>query len=167
MIRTFLMLTLSGVLALWLQVGLAPVLSTFGIHLSWLLLVSLFWVLYDGKRGVAYFALIMGLCADSLSHGVLGVYGFSFFVTALLGRSMNRWFYTNQSVFVGIALVALSTLEHAISLSLFVWLDPTLEISGLLMSYFLPSILAQGFLGALLAPIMDWFEKRESLQTGS
>ncbi len=164
MIRTFLMLTLSGVLALWLQVGLAPVLSNLGVHLSWLLLVSLFWVLYDGKRGISYFALVMGLCADSLSHGVLGVYGFSFFVTALLGRYMNRWFYTNQSIFVAIAIILLSTLEHTISLSLFVWLDPTLEISGLLMTYFLPSILAQGLLGALLAPIMDWFEKREPLQ---
>ncbi|MGA1600628.1 MAG: hypothetical protein ACO4AU_16400, partial [bacterium] len=99
------------------------------------------------------------LCHDALTHGVVGIYGLSYFLTALFARSLNRWFYTNQLLFLCITVALLSAVERLLAMTLFLWGEP--ELLPLRWDLLLTkTLLAQAVAGSLVIPMFMHYEKR-------
>ena len=109
---------LAGVTAFWLQVTVMPGLELFGIHPNLpLMTVALF-----GMRwlhpGLYVYAALAGLALDSFSHGVLGVYGISFLLTAALANVAGILIYEQNPLFTALAVSVLTLAEGLASLTL-------------------------------------------------
>lgn len=136
--------------SLWLQVGVAPYLSVFGIKpdlmLLMLLVVALRWI----EPWLFVYAALAGLALDVFSHGVLGVYGLSFFLVSFLARYVGFAIYENNVLFTMAAVAGLTLAEGVIAITIFELLDPTVPWWHWLLTVVLPLSLYHG----LIAPFL-------------
>ncbi len=138
-----------GLLGVWLQITLAPSLAIFGIKPNLALLTLLAAGVRWREPWLFIYAALVGLALDALTHGALGVYGISFFVTAIVARQAGGSIYENNA-FTGIlAVAALSVLQGLISTTLFYVLDAGVPWWRWTMLRVLP----EAFYNALLAPL--------------
>ena len=114
-----------GIATLWLQLTLAPLVALFGMKANLLLLTVLVIGLRWSDPWYFLYGAIAGLAADVFSHGVLGIYGTSYFLVALLARLTGVSVYENSLLFGLVGVFGLSLAEGLISLSLLELLDST------------------------------------------
>ena len=69
-----------GVATLWLQLTVAPYLALFGLKPNLMLLAVLLLALRRQEPWMFVYAAVAGLALDVFSHGIIGVYGPSFFL---------------------------------------------------------------------------------------
>ena len=139
-----------GIATLWLQLTVAPLVAVFGYKPN-LLLLS---VAVMGLRGVEpwlfLYAVGAGLSLDVFSHGVLGIYGLSFFAISFLARLIGVSVYEN-SLLLGVAAVfGISLAEGLVSVTLFQWLDETVPW----WHWMLTGVLPDALVNALWSPLV-------------
>ncbi len=118
-----LVLTAIGIGSLWLQLTVVPMLALFGYQPNLMLLtvivIGVLWL----EPWLFLYAVLAGLAFDAFSHGILGVYAFSFFGVSFLARWAGVMLYEN-SLLLGAAIVfGLSLVEGLLSLTLLQLLD--------------------------------------------
>ncbi len=141
-----------GLVALWLQVALGPYAELGGIKpnlpLVTVVLLGLRWM----DPWLFVYAAAMGLAVDVFSHGVLGIYGISFFAVSFLARLAGTSLYENNVLFTALFVAGLSLAEGMIAVSLFKALD-----SGISWwSWVLGDVLPQAVYHAVLAVPVSW-----------
>ncbi|HKJ00648.1 MAG TPA: rod shape-determining protein MreD [bacterium] len=139
-----------GIVALWLQLTLAPMMSVFGYKPDLLLLsvvvIGLRWL----EPWLFLYAVFAGLAKDVFSHGALGVYGISFFGVSFLARFVGISVYEN-SLLLGMASVfGLSLAEGMVALTLF----DLLESSVPWWHWLLTDIFPTAVVNALWSPLL-------------
>lgn len=114
-----------GILALWLQLTLAPMLAIFGykpdVLLLSVLVIGLRWL----EPWLFIYAVFVGLAKDVFSHGMLGVYGLSFFAISFAARYVGVSVYENSLLLGIVSVVGLSLVQGVIALTLLALLDST------------------------------------------
>jgi len=153
-----------GVVALWLQVTLAPYVSVGGIKpnlpLVTVLVLGLRWM----DPWLFVYGAITGLAVDVFSHGVLGVYASSFFAVSFLARVAGNALYENNPLFTALLTAGLTLVEGGIAVSLFKLHDPGVSW----WAWMLADVLPQAVYHAVLAVPVWWvigrLERRLKLQ---
>ena len=130
-----------------------------GLKINWLLMFMLILTFRHSKLLIAFLGMLAGLMMDALSHGIIGLYGTSFFLTLLLIIQVSKLFYANTFLAVSLAVFGMSFFEGCISLSIIDIFEPEFELSrNLLISTLLVSLL-QGLMTPIILQFVIWGEK--------
>ena len=129
------------------------------LKINWILIIMLVLTFRHSSHLIPFLGILAGLICDALSHGIMGLYAISFFVTLLLARLLNKLFYANTFFTVGLAVLSMSVFEGWISISILGMLGTEIDQTSLVLSTVLPL----SVLHALGAPVIllgvIWFEK--------
>ena len=129
------------------------------LKINWILIIMLVLTFRHSTNLIPFMGILAGLICDALSHGIMGLYAISFFVTLLHARLLNKFFYANTFFTVSLAVLSMSVFEGWISISILGMLGTEINQSSLVLSTILPLSVLHG-LGApvILLGIM-WCEK--------
>jgi len=149
---------LTGVAAFWLQVTVMPGLPVFGVHPNLPLMTVALFGLRWLHPGYFVYSALTGLALDSFSHGVLGVYGISFLITAALSNAAGILVYEQNPLFIALAVAVLTLAEGLTSLILLSMLGSEVEWTAWLFGKVLPLSLYHGVLTPFLSRALRWLE---------
>lgn len=138
-----------GISALWLQLSLAPMIAVGGIKPNFMMIVLLVLGLRLVEPWLFIYAALSGLAHDAFSHGILGVYGISYFLVYFAARFAGMSIFDNSLGFIVLGVLSLSFMEGLFSVSLFQFLDGSVPWWGWMIGTVLPT----AFYNALLAPL--------------
>ena len=69
---------------IWLNIVFNNYFQIGGYKVNWILLFMLILTFRNTKILIIFFGALIGLVMDALSHGIMGLYGTSFFLTLLI-----------------------------------------------------------------------------------
>ena len=139
-----------ALLTLGLQITVVPSIAIWGIRPNLVLVTLLAIALRWRDTFVFVYAAVLGVALDSFSHGVLGVYGISFFGVALAARLAGNAMYEDNLVSGVMAVFGLCILEGIVFTSIFRVLDHGVPWWNWVLARVLPGALYD----ALLAPLV-------------
>jgi rod shape-determining protein MreD len=134
--------------ALGLQITVVPNLSLWGVRPDLVLVTLLAVTIRWRDTFVFVYAAVLGVALDSFTHGVLGVYGISFFTAAIAARLATGAMYEDNVLSSTLAVFGLSLLEGIVFVSIFRGLDRQVPW----WSWTLTRVLPEAFYNALIAP---------------
>ncbi len=146
------------IIGLWLNIVFNHYVQIVGLKINWILIFLLIQTFRQSNLGIAFFGIIAGLIFDALSHGIMGLYGASFFLTLLITNQVKRVFYANTFIAVCLAVFSMSIVEGFISLTILNIFEPELEMSNLIVSSTLPLSLLQGLMTPIILQFVIWGE---------
>jgi len=129
-----------------------------GLKINWILIFMLILAFRHSKLAITFVGILAGLVMDALSHGIMGLYGTSFFLTLLLISHLNKLFYANTFFGVSLAVLIMSIFEGWISLSILGMFEPGFELSSHLLALTLPLALLQGLMTPIILQFVIWSE---------
>ena len=143
----------------WLNIVLNNYVQLGSLKINWILIIMLVLTFRHSTHLIPFLGILSGLICDALSHGIMGLYAISFFLTLLLARLLNKLFYSNTLLTVSLAVLSMSIVEGWISISILGLLGTEINQTSLVLSTVLPL----SVLHALGAPVIllgvIWCEK--------
>ena len=146
------------IIGLWLNIVFNHYVQIMGLKINWILIFLLIQTFRQLNLGIAFFGILAGLILDALSHGIMGLYGTSFFLTLLITKQVKKVFFANTFTAVSLAVFSMSIIEGLISSSILSIFEPELEISDLMLSATLPLSLLQGLITPVILQFVIWGE---------
>ena len=146
------------IIGLWLNIVFNHYVQIVGLKINWILIFLLIQTFRQLNLGIAFFGILAGLILDALSHGIMGLYGTSFFLTLLITTQIKKVFFANTFTSISIAVFSMSIIEGLISSSVLSIFEPELEISDLMLSATLPLSLLQGVITPVILQFVIWGE---------
>ena len=146
------------IIGLWLNIVFNHYVQIVGLKINWILIFLLIQTFRQLKLGIAFFGILAGLILDALSHGIMGLYGTSFFLTLLITSQIKKVFFANTFTSISLAVFSMSIIEGLISSSILSIFEPELEISNLMLSATLPLSLLQGLITPVILQFVIWGE---------
>ncbi len=146
------------IIGLWLNIVFNHYVQIVGLKINWILIFLLIHTFRHSKLGIAFFGILAGLILDALSHGIMGLYGTSFFLTLLITSQIKKVFFANTFTSISLAVFSMSIIEGLISSSILSIFEPELEISELMLSATLPLSLLQGLITPVILQFVIWGE---------
>jgi len=122
-----------------------------GLKINWMLIFILVLTFRHSSISLSFLGV-------SLSHGYIGLYGISFFVTLLLARQLIKLFYANTFFAVSLAVSVMTILEGWISLSILGMLETGLNQSSLMLTSTLPLAVLHGLVTPFILQSVIWGE---------
>ena len=146
------------IIGLWLNIVFNHYVQIVGLKINWILIFLLIQTFRQLNLGIAFFGILAGLILDALSHGIMGLYGTSFFLTLLITSQIKKVFFANSFTSISLAVFSMSIIEGLISSSILSIFEPELEISDLMLSANLPLSLLQGVITPVILQFVIWGE---------
>ena len=146
------------IIGLWLNIVFNHYVQIVGLKINWILIFLLIQTFRQLNLGIAFFGILAGLILDALSHGIMGLYGTSFFLTLLITSQIKKIFFANTFTSISLAVFSMSIIEGLISSSILSIFEPELEISNLMLSATLPLSLLQGVITPVILQFVIWGE---------
>ena len=146
------------IIGLWLNIVFNHYVQIVGLKINWILIFLLIQTFRQLNLGIAFFGILAGLILDALSHGIMGLYGTSFFLTLLITSQIKKVFFANTFTSISLAVFSMSIIEGLISSSILSIFEPELEISELMLSATLPLSLLQGLITPVILQFVIWGE---------
>ena len=146
------------IIGLWLNIVFNHYVQIVGLKINWILIFLLIQTFRQLNLGIAFFGILAGLILDALSHGIMGLYGTSFFLTLLITTQIKKVFFANTFTSISLAVFSMSIIEGLISSSILSIFEPELEISNLMLSATLPLSLLQGVITPVILKFVIWGE---------
>ena len=143
----------------WLNIVLNNYVQLGSLKINWILIIMLVLSFRHSTHLIPFLGILAGLICDALSHGIMGLYAISFFVTLLIGRLLNKLFYANTFYTVSLAVLSMSVFEGWISISILGMLGTEIDRSSLLLSTVLPLSFLHGLGAPLILLGIMWCEK--------
>ena len=129
------------------------------LKINWILIIMLVLTFRHSTHLIPFLGILAGLICDALSHGIMGLYAISFFVTLLIARLLNKLFYANTFYTVSLAVLSMSVFEGWISISILGMLGTEINQSSLVLSSVLPLSVLHGLGAPLILLGIMWCEK--------
>ena len=82
-------------LGTWMNIVFNNYFQIGGLKINWLLSLMLILSFRYSNLLFPFVSIVAGIICDALSHGIMGVYGASFFITILLVNQVKKVFYSN------------------------------------------------------------------------
>jgi rod shape-determining protein MreD len=139
-----------GIAALWLQLTVPPLVSIYGVKPNLMLLTVLVIGLRWQEPFQFVYAALAGMALDVFSHGILGIYGLSFFGIYFLARLTGSSLYENNMLFGSLSVLGLSVAEGLISVTLLNFLDSDSPWFYWMFTSVLPTALYNGLVSPLV-----------------
>ena len=146
------------IIGLWLNIVFNHYVQIVGLKINWILIFLLIQTFRQLNLGIAFFGILAGLILDALSHGIMGLYGTSFFLTLLITSQIKKIFFANTFTSISLAVFSMSIIEGLISSSILSIFETELEISDLMLSATLPLSLLQGLITPVILQFVIWGE---------
>ena len=146
------------IIGLWLNIVFNHYVQIVGLKINWILIFLLIQTFRQLNLGIAFFGILAGLILDALSHGIMGLYGTSFFLTLLITTQIKKVFFANTFTSISLAVFSMSIIEGLISSSILSIFEPELKISDLMLSATLPLSLLQGVITPVILQFVIWGE---------
>ncbi len=146
------------IIGLWLNIVFNHYVQIVGLKINWILIFLLIQTFRQLNLGIAFFGILAGLILDALSHGIMGLYGTSFFLTLLITSQIKKVFFANTFTSISLAVFSMSIIEGLISSSILSIFEPELEISDLMLSATLPLSFLQGLITPVILQFVIWGE---------
>ena len=146
------------IIGLWLNIVFNHYVQIVGLKINWILIFLLIHTFRQLNLGIAFFGILAGLILDALSHGIMGLYGTSFFLTLLITTQIKKVFFANTFTSISLAVFSMSIIEGLISSSILSIFELELEISDLMLSETLPLSLLQGVITPVILQFVIWGE---------
>ena len=143
----------------WLNIVLNSYVQLGSFKINWILVIMLVLTFRHSKHLIPFLGILAGLICDALSHGIMGLYAISFFVTLLLARFLNKLFYANTFLTVSLAVLSMSLFEGWVSISILGMLGTEINRSSLMLSTVLPLSFLHGLGAPLVLLGVVWFDK--------
>lgn len=156
--RLFLLSLGLMLIGVWLNIVFNNYIQIGGLKINWILIFMVILAFRHSKLVIRYVGILAGLVMDALSHGIMGLYGTSFFLTLLLISHLNKFFYANTFFGVSLAVLIMSIFEGWISLSILGMFEPGFELSSHLLALTLPLALLQGLMTPIILQFVIWSE---------
>ena len=156
--RLFLLSLVLMLIGVWLNIVFNNYIQIGGLKINWILIFMVILAFRHSKLVIRYVGILAGLVMDALSHGIMGLYGTSFFLTLLLISHLNKLFYANTFFGVSLAVLIMSIFEGWISLSILGMFEPGFELSSHLLALTLPLALLQGLMTPIILQFVIWSE---------
>ena len=129
------------------------------LKINWILIIMLVLTFRHSTNLIPFMGILAGLICDALSHGIMGLYAISFFVTLLLARLLNKLFYANTFFTVSLAVIRMSVFEGWISISILGMLGTEINRTSLVLSTVLPLSVLHGLGAPVILLGVIWCEK--------
>ncbi len=129
------------------------------LKINWILIIMLVLTFSHSINLIPFLGCLAGLICDALSHGIMGLYAISFFVTLLLARLLNKLFYANTFFTVSLAVLSMSVFEGWISISILGMLGTEINQTSLVLSTVLPLSVLHGLGAPVILLGVIWCEK--------
>ena len=129
------------------------------LKINWILIIMLVLTFRHSTHLIPFLGIFAGLICDALSHGIMGLYAISFFLTLLLARLLNKLFYANTFFTVGLAVLSMSVFEGWISISILGMLGTEISQTSLVLSTVLPLSVLHGLGAPVILLGVIWCEK--------
>ena len=152
--RLFLLALGLMLIGVWLIIVFNYYFQLGGLKINWLLMFMLVLTFRHSKLLLPFVGILAGLICDALSHGIMGIYGISFFITLLLVSQVNKLFYVNTLFTVSMGVFSMSIFEGWLSLSILDMLEPGINQSSLMLTSILPLAVLQGFMTPIILKIV-------------
>jgi len=146
-------------IGVWLNIVLNSYVQLGSLKINWLLIIMLVLTFRHSTHLIPFLGIFAGLICDALSHGIMGLYAISFFVTLLLARLLNKLFYANTFITVSLAVLSMSVFEGWISISILGMLETEINQSSLMLSTILPLSVLHGLGAPVILLGVIWCEK--------
>ena len=143
----------------WLNIVLNSYVQLGSLKINWILIIMLLLTFRHSTHLIPFLGILAGLICDALSHGIMGLYAISFFVTLLLARLMNKLFYANTFFTVSLAVLIMSFFEGWISISILGMLGTEINQTSLVLSTVLPLSVLHGLGAPVILLGVLWCEK--------
>ena len=143
----------------WLNIVLNNYVQLGSLKINWILIIMLVLTFRHSTHLIPFLGILAGLICDALSHGIMGLYAISFFVTLLIARLLNKLFYANTFYTVSLAVLSMSVFEGWISISIMGMLGTEINQSSLVLSKVLPLSVLHGLGAPLILLGIMWCEK--------
>ncbi len=127
--------------------------------INWILIIMLVITFRHSTHLIPFFGILAGLICDALSHGIMGLYAISFFVTLLFGSLLNKLVYANTFLTVSLAVLSMSLFEGWVSISILGMLGTEINKSTLMLSTVLPLSVLHGLVAPVILLVVLWCEK--------
>ena len=129
-----------------------------GLKINWILIFMLVLIFRHSKLVIAFFGIFVGLIMDALSHGIMGLYATSFFLTLILTSQAKKFFYANTFLAASLAVFSMSIFEGWISLTILGLFEPGLELSSYILISTFPISILQGLMTPIIVQLIIWGE---------
>ena len=146
-------------IGVWLNIVLNSYVQLGSLKINWILIIMLVMTFRHSTHLIPFLGIFAGLICDALSHGIMGLYAISFFVTLLLARLLNKLFYANTFITVSLAVLSMSVFEGWISISILGMLETEINQSSLMLSTILPLSVLHGLGAPVILLGVIWCEK--------
>ena len=146
------------IIGLWLNIVFNHYVQIVGLKINWILIFLLIQTFRQLNLGIYFFGILAGLILDALSHGIMGLYGTSFFLTLLITSQIKKVFFANTFTSISLAVFSMSIIEGLISSSILSIFEPELEISDLMLTATLPLSFLQGLITPVILQFVIWGE---------
>ena len=143
----------------WLNIVLNNYVQLGSLKINWILIIMLVLTFRHSTHLIPFLGILAGLICDALSHGIMGLYAISFFVTLLLARLLNNLFYANTFFTVSLAVLSMSFFEGWISISILRLLGTEINQTSLVLSTVLPLSVLHGLGAPVILLSVIWCEK--------
>ena len=143
----------------WLNIVLNSYVQLGSLKINWILIIMLVLTFRHSTHLIPFLGIFAGLICDALSHGIMGLYAISFFVTLLLARLLNKLFYANTFFTVSLAVLSMSVFEGWISISILGMLGTEINQTSLVLSTVLPLSVLHGLGAPVILLGVIWCEK--------
>ena len=143
----------------WLNIVLNSYVQLGSLKINWILIIMLVLTFRHSSHLIPFLGIFAGLICDALSHGIMGLYAISFFVTMLLARLLNKLFYANTFFTVSLAVLSISVFEGWISISILGMLGTEINQTSLVLFTVLPLSVLHGLGAPVILLCVIWCEK--------
>ena len=143
----------------WLNIVINSYVQLGSLKMNWILIIMLVLTFRHSTNVIPFFGILAGLICDALSHGIMGLYAISFFVTLLIASLLNKLFYANTYLTVSLAVLSMSVFEGWISLSILGMLGTEINQSSMMLSTVLPLSALHGLGAPVILLAVVWCEK--------
>ena len=143
----------------WLNIVLNSYVQLGNLKINWILIIMLILTFRHSTHVIPFLGILAGLICDALSHGIMGLYAISFFITLLLASLLKKLFYANTFLTISLAILSMSIFEGWISISILGMLGTEINQSSLMLSTVLPLSILHGLGAPLILLSVIWCEK--------
>ena len=156
--RLFFFATGFVIISAWMSLVFNNYVQLFGIKINWLLVFVIILSFRYPKLSLPLVSILAGLICDSHSHGIMGLYGISFFLTTLIVIQLKKILYYNNFYSISLVVSVMTIIESWISLSILGWFETGLDKTSLILNSTLLLAIMHGLITPIIFKIILWGE---------
>jgi len=156
--RLFFFATGFIIISAWMNLVFNNYVQLLGLKTNWMLIFAIVLSFRYPKLSLPIVSVLAGLICDAHSHGIMGLYGISFFLTSLIVIQVKKILYSNTFIAISLIVSLMTILEAWISLTLLGWFEPELDKTSLMLNSILILSIIHAFITPIIYQIILWAE---------